>query len=95
MTSTRSEWAQDDRTLFERRRREDPRHRLVTGPTGSGKTTTLYAGLGALNTPDKTIVTIEDPVEYELEGIKQVQVNAEGGLSFPPGCARWSAPTRT
>jgi type IV pilus assembly protein PilB len=58
---------------------------LVTGPTGSGKTTTLYAGLGALNTPDKTIVTIEDPVEYELEGIKQVQVNVKAGLSFPAG----------
>ena len=57
----------------------------MTGPTGSGKTTTLYAGLGALNTPDKTIVTIEDPVEYELEGIKQVQVNPKAGLSFPAG----------
>jgi type IV pilus assembly protein PilB len=58
---------------------------LVTGPTGSGKTTTLYAGLGALNTPDKTLVTIEDPVEYELEGIKQVQVNVKAGLSFAAG----------
>ncbi len=58
---------------------------LVTGPTGSGKTTTLYAGLGALNTPDKTLVTIEDPVEYELEGIKQVQVHMKAGLSFAAG----------
>jgi type IV pilus assembly protein PilB len=58
---------------------------LVTGPTGSGKTTTLYAGLGALNTPDRTLVTIEDPVEYELEGVKQVQVNAKAGLSFAAG----------
>jgi type IV pilus assembly protein PilB len=58
---------------------------LVTGPTGSGKTTTLYAGLGALNTSDKTLVTIEDPVEYELEGVKQVQVNVKAGLSFAAG----------
>jgi type IV pilus assembly protein PilB len=58
---------------------------LVTGPTGSGKTTTLYAGLTALNTPDKTLVTIEDPVEYELEGIKQVQVNVKAGLGFASG----------
>ena len=58
---------------------------LVTGPTGSGKTTTLYAGLSALNTPEKTIITVEDPVEYELEGVKQVQVNMRTGLSFPAG----------
>jgi hypothetical protein len=49
---------------------------LVTGPTGSGKTTTLYSGLMETNTPDKSIITIEDPVEYELEGVKQVQVRA-------------------
>jgi type IV pilus assembly protein PilB len=58
---------------------------LVTGPTGSGKTTTLYAGLVELNTPDRTIVTVEDPVEYELEGIKQVQVNSKTRLSFATG----------
>ncbi len=58
---------------------------LVTGPTGSGKTTTLYAGLAALNTPEKTIVTIEDPVEYEMEGIKQVQVNVKARLTFAAG----------
>jgi len=58
---------------------------LVTGPTGSGKTTTLYAGLAALNTPDRTIVTVEDPVEYELEGVKQIQVNAKTGLTFATG----------
>ena len=58
---------------------------LVTGPTGSGKTTTLYAALTELNTPDRTVVTVEDPVEYELEGIKQVQVNSKTGLSFPTG----------
>jgi type IV pilus assembly protein PilB len=58
---------------------------LVTGPTGSGKTTTLYAGLMESNTPDKSIITIEDPVEYELEGVKQVQVNHKSGLSFASG----------
>src|SRR5918999_215036 len=58
---------------------------LVTGPTGSGKTTTLYAGLAEANTPDKAIITIEDPVEYELEGVKQVQVNHRTGLSFASG----------
>ncbi len=55
---------------------------LVTGPTGSGKTTTLYAALKQLNTPDKKILTVEDPVEYELEGINQIQVKPEIGLSF-------------
>ncbi len=58
---------------------------LVTGPTGSGKTTTLYAGMTELNTPDRTIVTVEDPVEYELDGVKQVQVNPKTGLSFATG----------
>ena len=55
---------------------------LVTGPTGSGKTTTLYAALHALNTPDQKILTVEDPVEYELEGINQIQVKPEIGLTF-------------
>jgi type IV pilus assembly protein PilB len=58
---------------------------LVTGPTGSGKTTTLYASATALNTPDRTIVTVEDPVEYEIEGVKQIQTNAKTGLSFATG----------
>jgi type IV pilus assembly protein PilB len=58
---------------------------LVTGPTGSGKTTTLYAGMAELNTPDRTIVTVEDPVEYELAGVKQIQVNAKTGLTFSTG----------
>jgi type IV pilus assembly protein PilB len=58
---------------------------LVTGPTGSGKTTTLYAGLTEANTPDKAIITIEDPVEYELDGVKQVQVNHRTGLTFASG----------
>jgi type IV pilus assembly protein PilB len=58
---------------------------LVTGPTGSGKTTTLYAGLTELNTPDRTVLTVEDPVEYELAGVKQVQVNPRTGLTFATG----------
>ena len=58
---------------------------LVTGPTGSGKSTTLYAALGVANTPDQHIVTIEDPVEYELEGITQIQVNPKAGLTFATG----------
>ena len=55
---------------------------LVTGPTGSGKTTTLYAALQRLNSPDRSIVTVEDPVEYRLDGLKQVQVNPKAGLTF-------------
>jgi type IV pilus assembly protein PilB len=55
---------------------------LVTGPTGSGKTTTLYAALSELNRPDVKIITAEDPVEYHLRGLNQVQVNAKIGLSF-------------
>ena len=58
---------------------------LVTGPTGSGKTTTLYAALSEINTPDKNILTIEDPVEYQLEGISQTQVNAKIDLTFAGG----------
>jgi type IV pilus assembly protein PilB len=58
---------------------------LVTGPTGSGKSTTLYAALQALNTTEKNIITIEDPVEYQLEGITQVQTNAKAGLTFATG----------
>jgi type IV pilus assembly protein PilB len=58
---------------------------FVTGPTGAGKTTTLYAALHEVNTPDRTLVTLEDPVEFELEGIKQVQVNLRTGLSFATG----------
>ena len=56
---------------------------LVTGPTGSGKSTTLSAVLNDLNSPEKNIVTVEDPVEYEIKGISQVQVNRRAGLTFP------------
>jgi len=55
---------------------------LVTGPTGSGKTTTLYTALSKLNTPERKIITVEDPVEYQLEGINQIQAKASIGLDF-------------
>ncbi len=55
---------------------------LVTGPTGSGKTTTLYATLAALNSPDSNIITVEDPVELRIKGINQVQLNLKAGLTF-------------
>ena len=58
---------------------------LVTGPTGSGKTTTLYSALSAINLPDKKIITIEDPVEYQMEGVNQIHVNAQIGLTFGAG----------
>jgi type IV pilus assembly protein PilB len=55
---------------------------LITGPTGSGKSTTLYATLNVLNTQEKNIITVEDPVEYRLKGINQVQINPKAGLTF-------------
>ncbi|WP_010651155.1 GspE/PulE family protein [Oceanobacillus massiliensis] len=58
---------------------------LLTGPTGSGKTSTLYAAINRLNSEDVNIITVEDPVEYQMEGINQVQVNAEIGLTFAEG----------
>lgn len=60
---------------------------LVTGPTGSGKTTTLYSALGHIHSPQVNIVTVEDPIEYMMEGINQVQVNVKAGLTFA-GCLR-------
>ena len=56
---------------------------LITGPTGSGKSTTLYAALEQINTIDRHIITIEDPVEYHIEGVNQVQVDSEWGVTFP------------
>ena len=56
---------------------------FITGPTGSGKTSTLYAVLSAVNTRDKSIVSVEDPVEYRLDGIKQIQINPRAGVTFP------------
>src|SRR5215467_4210856 len=58
---------------------------LVTGPTGSGKTTTLYAALAKINTPDLNILTVEDPVEYQLQGIGQMAINPKIGLTFAAG----------
>ena len=58
---------------------------LVTGPTGSGKTTTLYAALSRINTPDLNILTVEDPVEYQIRGISQMAINPKIGLSFAAG----------
>ena len=58
---------------------------IVTGPTGSGKTTTLYSVLTELNNPNLIIITLEDPVEYSLPGINQVQINTKAGLTFPAG----------
>ena len=58
---------------------------LVTGPTGSGKTTTLYAGLSRINSTDKNIITIEDPIEYQLHGVGQIQVNPKIELTFASG----------
>jgi type IV pilus assembly protein PilB len=75
----------DDRERFERAIHEPYGAVLVTGPTGSGKSTSLYAALGVINTPEKNIITIEDPVEYQLEGVTQVQVNPRAGLTFATG----------
>ncbi|CAH0121301.1 hypothetical protein PAE9249_03828 [Paenibacillus sp. CECT 9249] len=58
---------------------------LITGPTGSGKSSTLYSALNRLNTPDVNIITVEDPVEYRLEGVNQVQVNTSVGMTFAKG----------
>ena len=58
---------------------------LVTGPTGSGKTTTLYAVLQELNKINRNIITVEDPVEYRLDGVNQVSVNVKAGLTFANG----------
>jgi general secretion pathway protein E/type IV pilus assembly protein PilB len=72
----------DDETEFQRLISSPDGILLVTGPTGSGKTTTLYACLHHLNQPDRKIITVEDPVEYQLTGINQVPVRAEIGMTF-------------
>jgi len=72
----------DDAAVFERQIASPDGIMLVTGPTGSGKTTTLYASLHRLNHPDRKIITVEDPVEYQLAGINQVPVNASIGMTF-------------
>ena len=70
---------------FERGLRQPYGAVLVCGPTGSGKTTTLYAGLAMLNSENDVLMTIEDPVEYQVEGIMQIDVNARAGLTFATG----------
>jgi type IV pilus assembly protein PilB len=74
-----------DRARFERAFHESHGAVLATGPTGSGKSTTLYAALQALNTPEKNIITVEDPVEYEIQGLTQIQVSTKTGLTFAIG----------
>jgi general secretion pathway protein E/type IV pilus assembly protein PilB len=72
----------DDQNTFERLIGLSDGIILVTGPTGSGKTTTLYASLNEINKPDRKIITVEDPVEYQMSGINQVHVRADIGLTF-------------
>ena len=72
----------EDQEVFERNAQMPDGIMLVTGPTGSGKTTTLYSCLNLLNTPNKKIITVEDPVEYILSGINQCQVNVAAGMTF-------------
>jgi len=72
----------DDQASFERLVQMPDGIILVTGPTGSGKTTTLYGCLNYMNRPDRKIITVEEPVEYQMTGINQVQVNAEVGMTF-------------
>ena len=73
----------DDQAQFERLVQLPDGIVLVTGPTGSGKTTTLYACLNYMNRTDRKIITVEEPVEYQMTGINQVQVNNETGMTFP------------
>ena len=73
----------DDQALFERLVQMPDGIILVTGPTGSGKTTTLYGCLNYMNKPNRKIITVEEPVEYQMSGINQVQVNTEIGMTFP------------
>ncbi len=73
----------DDQEVFENLLMLPDGILLVTGPTGSGKTTTLYACLNFINKPDKKLITVEDPVEYQLSGVNQVQVNTDIGMTFP------------
>ena len=73
----------DDQEIFERLIKLPDGILLVTGPTGSGKTSTLYACLNYINKPDRKIITVEEPIEYQMNGINQVQVNPEIGMTFP------------
>jgi type IV pilus assembly protein PilB len=73
----------DDQETFERLLRLPDGILLVTGPTGSGKTSTLYSCLNYINKPDRKIITVEEPIEYQMPGINQVQVNTDVGMTFP------------
>jgi type IV pilus assembly protein PilB len=73
----------DDQQTFQRLIQLPDGILLVTGPTGSGKTSTLYACLNSVNKPDRKIITVEEPIEYQMTGINQVQVNPEIGMTFP------------
>ncbi|MDX2081612.1 MAG: ATPase, T2SS/T4P/T4SS family [Terrimicrobiaceae bacterium] len=73
----------DDQVKFERQINLPDGIILVTGPTGSGKTTTLYGCLNYMNKPDRKLITVEDPVEYQMSGINQVPVNSDIGMTFP------------
>ncbi|OGX28802.1 MAG: hypothetical protein A3B78_00545 [Omnitrophica WOR_2 bacterium RIFCSPHIGHO2_02_FULL_67_20] len=77
--------APDDQRIWQELLRRPHGMVLVTGPTGSGKTTTLYGAMAALNQPDRKLITIEDPVEYQLSGVNQVQVKSSIGLTFAAG----------
>jgi len=78
-------FAEDDLRRFRRYIKEPYGMVLVTGPTGSGKTTTLYAAINEIKTDEDKIITIEDPVEYQLRGITQIPVNEKKGLTFARG----------
>ncbi|MDD2534434.1 MAG: type II secretion system ATPase GspE [Eubacteriales bacterium] len=85
MSKTQLGFSDENVVLFDRIIRSSNGIILVTGPTGSGKTTTLYAVLRELNKINRNVITVEDPVEYRLEGINQVQVNVKAGLTFANG----------
>ena len=74
--------SEEMRKIFEETIKKPTGALLVTGPTGSGKSTTLYAGLTAINRPEINVITVEDPVEYRLPGVNQVQINNKAGLTF-------------
>ena len=78
-------WPEDEKRRFRKYIREPYGMVLVTGPTGSGKTTTLYAALSEIKTVEDKIITIEDPVEYQLKGITQIPINEKKGLTFARG----------
>jgi len=78
-------FAHETATTFDRLINQPNRIVLVTGPTGSGKTTTLYAALDKINAPEKKIITVEDPVEYQLKGVNQIAVRPKIGLTFASG----------